>query len=93
MAEIHIAFFYKLKLIKDKVSPECFSNSYEEFMGYNHYYMSIILVVINIAFAVMLAIPFVLLHIYLIFLLLVISLPFKNYPLKYLIGITLSSGL
>ena len=81
---IHYSFFYKLRLKKRKGS---YPRDYEGFMGNHHDDMLIIFIVINVAFAIMIAVPFVLLHSYLIIFLLVISLPFKNYPLKYFIGI------
>ena len=44
-------------------------------------------IAINVGFAFTLAIPFFIIDIYFKILLLIISLPFKNYPLKYYFGI------
>ena len=51
----------------------------------------VIFMAINIAIVFLLIVPFIILNIYFIVVLLVISLPFKNYPLKYFIGIAYGS--
>ena len=87
ISEMQVSFFYKLKLKKSEVNEHGYAENYEDFIKDRYYDFITIMVVINVAFAVMLAIPFLLLNIYFTVFLLVISLPFKNYPLKYFIGI------
>ena len=85
--EICVSFFYKLTLKNTLRSDSYYELNYEDNVQKNYYFVLQLLVVINIAFAVMLSIPYILLSIYFIIFLLVISIPFKNYPVKYFIGI------
>ena len=82
---IHFLFFYKLTQKNAKPDEHDYVESYEEFMR-DRFYIFAMNVVFNTAFDVMITVPYVILNIYFNILLLVISLPFKNYPLNYYLG-------
>ena len=91
MATMHIQLFYKLSLKNDE-NYEGYLRNYED--RYNKNYTTLqILVGIDIAFSVVLAFSYVLLNIYFIIIMLIISIPFKLFPMKYYIGIAYGSYL
>ena len=67
IAEKLIAFFYKLKLKGGRINQNDYIHNYEQFKGGHRLYSIIILVVINIAFAVIIIIPCILLIFILLF--------------------------
>ena len=80
---IHLTFFYDLKKTNNNQS-----DTYRSFKRDCSFHLFL---AINIAFNAMLTVPFIVLNIYFIVLLLIISLPFKKYPLKYFLGIGYAS--
>ena len=88
MATMHISLFYKLsvKNDKNKKNDNGYLLNYE--LRYNKCYTTLqILVGIDIAFSIILTLPYVLLNLYFIVIILIISIPFKFYPMKYYMGI------
>ena len=85
MATMHTHLFYKLSLSNKKVNNR-FLITYYNHLKRNKMIFQI-LVGIDIAFSVVLTFSYVLLNIYFIIIMLIISIPFKFYPMKYLFGI------
>ena len=86
-AEIQTAFFYKLSTNSAKIRENGYLENYEVHIQRNHYFILELVVGINIAFAIILSLSYILFNIYFIIFMIIISLPFKFYPLKYVIGI------
>ena len=84
-----IVFYYKLK-IKNTKDYHGHLNTYDE--SFKNDYLFITVTIINVLFAIVLSIPFSIIDIYFKLLILLISLPFKMYPLKYYFGI-ITKGL
>ena len=80
--EIQLSLFYR---IVEKESEKNSDSLYE--LKEEDNYISSLVFGITIAFDILLCIPYFILSIYFMFLLLIFSAPFKNYPLKYFIGI------
>ena len=88
MATMHTSLFYKLSLKNDKNQKDDkgYFLNYED--RYKKCYKTLqILVGIDIAFSVILTLSYILLNIYFIIIILIISIPFKFYPMKYFMGI------
>ena len=88
MATMHTSLFYKLsvKNYKNKKNDNGYLLNYE--LRYNKCYTTLqILVGIDIAFSIILTLSYVLLNLYFIVIILIISIPFKFYPMKYYMGI------
>ena len=86
VAMLSISFYYKLQishklLIKHK-GHKIYGLIYE---GHLHHLMTVI--VINSAFAIVLSISYIIHDLYIKIILLLISPIFKNYPIKYYLGI------
>ena len=85
MATMHTELFYKLSLSND-LGHNGYLRNYED--RYKNNYTTLqILVGIDIAFSLVLTFCYLLLNIYFIIILLIISIPFKFYPMKYYMGI------
>ena len=84
---IHVAFFYKLTINKAELKENGYLQNYELYIQRNSYFILQLFVGINMAFAIVLCIPFLLLNIYFIFFIIIISVPFKFYPLKYVLAL------
>ena len=82
VAYFSATFFYKLYLKNE--GSTCESIFYK---NDNHGRFFLTEIVVNVGIAFVLSIPFLIIDIYFKILLLIISLPFKNYPLKYYFGI------
>ena len=85
MASMHALLFYKLSL-SNKEGNNRYFISYESRLKRKKMIFKI-LVGIDIAFSVVLTFSYVLLNIYFIIIMLIISVPFKLYPMKYYMGI------
>ena len=79
--QIQLSLFYDIAPIGTKEY-----NNYGNYLG-KHDYIFELVFGINLVFDILLFIPYFLFSIYFVFLLLVFSVPFKNYPLKYFIGV------
>ena len=79
VAYFTITYFYKISMKDSDIICESIFNRNERAFS--------IEIAINVGFVFTLAIPFFILDIYFKILLLIFSLPFKNYPLKYYFGI------
>ena len=90
IAVIQIAFFYKSKFMKPKKKENDNDNDflyvYEEHIK-KRIYVFILFLVFNILFSIILYIPYLLLYIYFKTFLILISIFFKFYPLKFFLGI------
>ena len=86
-SEIQCAFFYKLTTNNAEIRESGYLENYEGYIQRNYYFILQLVVGINAAFAIILSLSYILFNIYFIIFMLVISLPFKFYPLKYIIGI------
>ena len=80
--EIQLSLFYG---IVPKESEIYYDYLYQ--LEEKDYCISSLVFGITMAFDILLSIPYFILSIYFMFLLLIFSAPFKNYPLKYFIGI------
>ena len=87
MKEMHCAFFYKLGIKNDITGYNGDIHNYEYHIQRNSFNILALFVVINILFALVLSISYIILNTYFIIFILIISLPFKFYPLKYILGI------
>ena len=87
MKEMHGSFFYKLTIKKAKPEQSGYLENYEDYIQRNSYFILQLVAGINIAFAIILSIPLTLVNIYFNIFILIISIPFKLYPLKYILGI------
>ena len=74
---IHFAFLYDLAL-SNEPSTNGFIREYDDRYNDNHNI---------IAFSFILTLPFIILNMQFIIILLIISIPFKFYPMKYYIGL------
>ena len=83
VAYFSATYFYKLDM-KSEDGGTCESIFYKDD---NHGRLFMTEIVVNVGIAFALSIPFLIIDIYFKILLLIISLPFKNYPLKYYFGI------
>ena len=73
--------YYKLFIKNSKTDEKYIKRYYEASKVY------VCVVIINIGIAFILIIPLFLIHIYFILFILLISLPFKFIPLKYILGL------
>ena len=90
MKEMHCAFFYKLALKKALMNENGYLETYEAHIRRNGFFILQLFVGINMAFAIVLSFSFLLLNFYFVIFILLISLPFKLYPLKFILGIGFS---
>ena len=89
MATMHTQLFYKMSL-SNREDHDGYVENYED--HYNRNYTTLqILVGIDIAFSIVLTFSYVLLNIFFIIIMLIISILFKFYPMKYYIGIAYGS--
>ena len=84
--EIQLSLFYGLYPKEENF------DSYDSYLR-RHKYIFEIVFGINIAFEILLCIPYFLFSINFIISLLIFSIPFKNYPLKYFIGVAYGNSL
>ena len=87
LKELHGFLFYKLSLKNAKPHSNGSLEIYENHIGGQGYFVLHLFAGINILFGITISIPFILLDIYSTIFILIISVPFKLYPLKYILGI------
>ena len=83
---MHIQLFYAISLSNEE-DHNGYIKNYEFRCKDNNEMIFQILVGIDFAFSIVLTLPYVLLNIYFIIIMLIISIPFKLYPMKYYMGI------
>ena len=86
IAMLQVSLFYSLILKGAIPNEHSYAIDYENNMRKNHYFVLPLFATINCLTAVLLSINYILLYTYFTIFLLIISIPFKNYPVKYFIG-------
>ena len=85
ISTIHYAFYYDLALSNEPSTNGFIRKYYDRY--YDNHNIIYILFRIDDAFSFILTLPFIILNMQFIIILLIISIPFKFYPMKYYIGL------
>jgi len=85
--KIHFTFFYNLAIKKAESKKSGFLESYGAHIRRNKNFIFQLFLGVNIAFAIVLSIPFIIINIYFNIFILIISIPFSFYPLKFILGL------